>query len=335
MDNARILTFAFSFLTLAACGTTEEPFVGTDAGEDTAADTTPGTDTTPDTSPDAEVDIGYYPGCEGRDPSVTCLDTGCTDGFECVPSDDDSCVPSSCSCDDEGWMCTADCGQNYVCAPATAGSCPVAEPIGETCDPADDGLSCEWGTECCCGECFPSTVCECTGGSWACYATDACMIPSCEGRVCETDSDCESWEGTLECLDGVCTEVHTPDGGWSEGPAIPFTFGECDPTSTDAFDLNEMVVVDDTLSLTVSYSGGCAPHEFRLCWDGSFMESSPVQVPLVLQHDGNGDMCEAYPTEVLEVPLSELADAYREAYAVRAGSIILRLLDASATYEFR
>jgi hypothetical protein len=40
-------------------------------------------------------------------------------------------------------------------------------------------LTCEYGTECCCGQCYPSTVCTCMEGGWGCYATDACMIPGC------------------------------------------------------------------------------------------------------------------------------------------------------------
>lgn len=40
-------------------------------------------------------------------------------------------------------------------------------------------LRCEYGQECCCGQCFPSLVCNCLDGTWGCYATDACMIPGC------------------------------------------------------------------------------------------------------------------------------------------------------------
>jgi hypothetical protein len=44
---------------------------------------------------------------------------------------------------------------------------------------------CEYGQECCCGDCFPSILCECTEqGVWGCYYTEACMPPTqCEDVV--------------------------------------------------------------------------------------------------------------------------------------------------------
>lgn len=61
---------------------------------------------------------------------------------------------------------------------ATSASCPAEAPIGtqETC--ASD-TRCEYGIECCCGNCYPSIVCQCADDTWACHATDACMIPGC------------------------------------------------------------------------------------------------------------------------------------------------------------
>ena len=42
-----------------------------------------------------------------------------------------------------------------------------------------EGLICSYGEECCCGSCSPSYVCECNGGDWSCYFTDACFMPQC------------------------------------------------------------------------------------------------------------------------------------------------------------
>lgn len=53
-------------------------------------------------------------------------------------------------------------------------NCPGQPPINGACE---GELSCEYGTETCCGETFPSTVCHCSGGIWACLATDACYRP--------------------------------------------------------------------------------------------------------------------------------------------------------------
>ncbi|MEZ4269436.1 MAG: hypothetical protein R3F39_24005 [Myxococcota bacterium] len=66
------------------------------------------------------------------------------------------------------------------CGVPPGGTCPATAP-----DPngacTDEGLVCDYGQECCCGECFSSFVCECSAGGWACFFTDACFIPSCDG----------------------------------------------------------------------------------------------------------------------------------------------------------
>lgn len=59
--------------------------------------------------------------------------------------------------------------------------CPPGAPIGQECSQA--GLRCEYGTECCCGRCYPSIVCECDADRFGCYYTDACLIPGCPDVV--------------------------------------------------------------------------------------------------------------------------------------------------------
>lgn len=54
------------------------------------------------------------------------------------------------------------------------GNCPSEEPF--TVDfPCRGDIACHYGTETCCGETYPSTVCSCHGGSFSCGATDACF----------------------------------------------------------------------------------------------------------------------------------------------------------------
>lgn len=85
------------------------------------------------------------------------------------------------------------------------------------------------------------------------------------------------------------------------------------------------VIENDTLTLTISYSGGCASHDFDLVTNGSFMESDPVQLIVALTHDDNGDTCEAYPTERYSFDLEPLKTRYQEAYGMDEGSITLHL----------
>ncbi len=97
-------------------------------------------------------------------------------------------------------------------------SCPPEPPIGGTCDA--DGAVCEFGQECCCGECHPSMVCQCDGGQWGCYSTDACLIPSCP--------DAGSDAGTqVDATDGGSSDAGESDGGSSD-------VGESDGGSTTA-----------------------------------------------------------------------------------------------------
>ncbi len=49
---------------------------------------------------------------------------------------------------------------------------------------------------------------------------------------------------------------------------------------------------EDSLKLVVNYCGGCGTVDFDLITDGSFMESYPVQLNIVLHIDDN-DPCEA------------------------------------------
>ena len=42
-------------------------------------------------------------------------------------------------------------------------------------------------------------------------------------------------------------------------------------------------------------------------WDGTFLESNPVQVELVLTHDANGDSCEAWLSQVVVFDLKSIS----------------------------
>lgn len=170
------------------------------------------------------VDDDPEPGCPGPDPSITCLDTGCPDGQSCVEVDG-GCTPSSCACMDGDWTCTDDCGPAYACEddePPAPGCPEMAPDFRDSC--SEEGLECAWGIECCCGECYDSTVCECTDGGWACYATDACFIESCAGRDCDTDTDCEGGGVESTCVDGTCRVVD-PGCAGDDAESCESTFG--------------------------------------------------------------------------------------------------------------
>lgn len=84
-------------------------------------------------------------------------------------------------------------------------------------------------------------------------------------------------------------------------------------------------VADDTLTLAVSYSGGCARHDFTLVADARFSDADPGRLAVRLAHDANGDRCEAYPTETYRFDLSPLRTLYQRTYGGHAGVVRLRL----------
>ena len=147
-----------------------------------------------------------------------------------------------------------------------------------------------------------------------------------------------------------CGETRTPVGpspvsvGRPGGPApAPSQTGRVVVAGADAmlgnddFVLNSATIAGDTLTVSVSYSGGCRAHVFTLVIAASFVDSSPVRLPAVLRHDANGDTCEAFPTESYAFDLALVRTRYRAVYGPGAGRVAL-LLDGvpedSLVYEF-
>lgn len=122
----------------------------------------------------------------------------------------------------------------------TGSDCGALNPSpGGAC--SDDGLRCEIGQECCCGQCYPSMVCQCGEGSWGCYATDACLGAS------------------LSC----------PDGGQSPIDSGTSTSTSC-PRFEEVFD-----ATCDSPSLICEYGeesccGETYPSTHCMCVDGRF-----------------------------------------------------------------
>lgn len=101
-----------------------------------------------------------------------------------------------------------------------------------------------------------------------------------------------------------------------------------DRFGTDKFALNSATITDDTLTVSVSYSGGCEAHQFTLVASDTFLESFPVQLHVYIAHNANGDTCEAYPTEKYQFDLTPIKTMYQQAYRQEAGTIVLHLKDA-------
>ena len=88
------------------------------------------------------------------------------------------------------------------------------------------------------------------------------------------------------------------------------------------------VIDGDTLTVTLSYGGGCETHDVTLVAYPSDVlpESYPVEIDVALAHDANGDQCEAYLTDTYVFDLTPIKTWYQEAYLDEAGTIVLLLL---------
>ena len=114
-------------------------------------------------------------------------------------------------------------------------------------------------------------------------------------------------------------------------PLAPVIFGSTADLQSDPFALNTAAVTGNILTVSVSYSGGCRNHEFVLTAADSFLESSPVQLPMVLTHEDNDDPCEAYPTRQLRFDLTPIRERYQAAYGKESGNVVLLLHPAPDT----
>lgn len=98
-----------------------------------------------------------------------------------------------------------------------------------------------------------------------------------------------------------------------------------DDASRDPYVINRYEINDDILKVEVSFGGGCAAHDFTLIALPGFMESSPVAANVLLSHNANHDVCEAWLTEALRFDLSSLKEEWQETYDQESGAIRILL----------
>jgi len=113
--------------------------------------------------------------------------------------------------DGETWQCsdgcnTCSCNSGKVSSTrmlCPSPNCPSETPgFNTACRTAEEGLSCEYGSQTCCGETLPAVVMECSQNTWVGYYVDTvCML----GGSCPTDESCTT-------LDDCYTDGKMCDG---------------------------------------------------------------------------------------------------------------------------
>lgn len=109
-----------------------------------------------------------------------------------------------------------------------------------------------------------------------------------------------------------------------ETDPVIVTMGDCDGAPDDALIVASAAIQRGkafSVRAEVSYGGGCEDHFFAACWDGRIFETDPAHFNLVLRHDANDDLCDAFVTRDLVIDLSELPFPSGAAVANPAGVI--------------
>ncbi|MFH0762000.1 MAG: hypothetical protein V2A67_10910 [Bacteroidota bacterium] len=108
-----------------------------------------------------------------------------------------------------------------------------------------------------------------------------------------------------------------------------------DTVPMDRFVMDSAYVSGDNLYLQVSYSGGCSQHEFNL-WKlppGIVLDPPPVE--LMLSHEDNDDMCEAWLTRWLVFSLKPIRErGKREITFLLRGSPEMSAYFGEFTYKY-
>lgn len=96
----------------------------------------------------------------------------------------------------------------------------------------------------------------------------------------------------------------------------------------DMLNVNSVSLNKNEIKFNVSYSGGCKEHLVELYAFKGIQKSNPAQVTLILSHNGNGDMCEAYLTKTISFDLTSLKNYLKSEHGI-SDKVLLIIHDPS------
>ncbi|MDQ7816414.1 MAG: NigD-like C-terminal domain-containing protein [Melioribacteraceae bacterium] len=117
----------------------------------------------------------------------------------------------------------------------------------------------------------------------------------------------------------------------SSSTSIPVKLIEGNDTDfikRDMLNVNSLALLRDDLKFNVSYSGGCKDHTIELYAFKGIQKSNPAQVTLILSHNANGDMCEAYLTKTVSFDLAALKNYLKSVHGI-SDKVLLIIHDPS------
>jgi len=103
-------------------------------------------------------------------------------------------------------------------------------------------------------------------------------------------------------------------GNTAEIKPVQFSILPPDQLQKSSFQLNDVTILADTITLDISYGGGCHSHDLVLYMTPAFMESYPVQASLYLYHNDFNDPCDAWLTRSVSFNVEQIAKLYKSYY---------------------
>jgi hypothetical protein len=76
----------------------------------------------------------------------------------------------------------------------------------------------------------------------------------------------------------------------------------------DIFNVLDVFIHENNMSLVVSYGGGCGTHEFQLAGLSGVVKTFPPKRDVQLLHNGNNDLCKMLITDTITFNIENLSN---------------------------
>ena len=136
----------------------------------------------------------------------------------------------------------------------------------------------------------------------------------------------------IGCVEGRCADLNKPRPAPPQGEVLPMTVVEsfAEVAAGDPIDIFDAWIEGDTLKVDIGHSGGCAEHGYALWTTRASTRSLPPQHSVLLTHDANGDMCEAYLRRTLDFSLNPIRRLHQG-----QESVVVVLAEFDGRLEYR
>ena len=106
-----------------------------------------------------------------------------------------------------------------------------------------------------------------------------------------------------------------------------------DQAGGDTYTFNSAIIEGDTLTVSVSYGGGCETHEFTLFAEPEFIPGpdGSTMLGISIAHNANGDPCQRWVTESYDFDLTSIKKKYQAEFEMEGTIRLLIAADPTVT----